>query len=307
MTMSASVESMPPQFPDRLSTLLVATDFSAPSGQALEWAAGVARAHGARIVITHAMDARIQASFRSSSLVEEIRRRLSELCAMVAARGVAIGFEIAFGPPWDVLPRLAENAQADLLVVGALGTGTLRTGLLGTAADRIVRSSSIPVLVHREQNTAPARSAIGTVLAGIDFSEESLHVAHFAALLASPANAGARLVLLHAIAPFPAHGTLIDGAPVPDGWEEDRQSAAQQLDALARSLAQRGHEAEVRIVAGFPAEAILHEAAAVKADLIAVGTTGRAGFNRFLLGSEAERILHRANCPVLALRRRRAP
>ena len=71
---------------------------------------------------------------------------------------------------------------------------------------------------------------------------------------------------------------------------------------MAEELRQQGFEVATLAREGFPPEVILGEAEAAGADLIAMGTHGRTGLAHLVLGSTAERVVQRANCPVLTVR-----
>lgn len=74
-----------------------------------------------------------------------------------------------------------------------------------------------------------------------------------------------------------------------------------------RELQNDGLEAEEACVPGEPVETILAQAAAYQADLLVVGTSGRRGISRLVLGSVAEALIKRAGCPVLTAKHKREP
>jgi len=76
------------------------------------------------------------------------------------------------------------------------------------------------------------------------------------------------------------------------------------LDHKLHQVAVPGSQVKVehRLVEGFAAEAILQAAEESKADMIVMGTHGRTGFNRLLMGSVAEEVLRKAACPVLTVK-----
>jgi nucleotide-binding universal stress UspA family protein len=108
-------------------------------------------------------------------------------------------------------------------------------------------------------------------------------------------------VLLHTVA-MPIDYADVPVPPLTEYWYESQQAATEQLEGLAAGLRSDRLQVEVKAVRGDPAEEIVREAAAIHADLIAMGTVGRTGLGRILLGSVAERVPHRARCPVLAVR-----
>ena len=137
---------------------------------------------------------------------------------------------------------------------------------------------------------------IRTILHPTDFSEQAQHA--FAAACSLARDHGSRVVVLYVRAPTTvAYGEM--GPIVPDPvWTPADVKAA--LAAL--HLPDPGVEAEYRVSEGEPAAEIIRLARELGANLIAMGTHGRSGLGRILLGSVAEAVLRRAPCPVLTLR-----
>jgi len=135
---------------------------------------------------------------------------------------------------------------------------------------------------------------IRTILHPTDFSEPSDYALRLAVALAR--DHGARLVLLHVAAPPPAFYSeaILIPAP-PDPHEEERQ----RLDRLA---VPGEVPTERRVVEGSPAEEVLRSAEDLGVDLIVMGTHGRTGLARLLMGSVAELVVRKAACPVLTVK-----
>jgi nucleotide-binding universal stress UspA family protein len=141
---------------------------------------------------------------------------------------------------------------------------------------------------------------IHTVLHPTDFSDHSAFAASLAGALAR--DYGARLVVLH-VAQFPP--AFAGEGMVPVGEADLRAEGAARLNALPAPRADV--RAERRLEVGDPATEILRVAAELPADLIVMGTHGRTGLGRLLLGSVAELVVRRAACPVLTVSRPAAP
>lgn len=140
-----------------------------------------------------------------------------------------------------------------------------------------------------------ADPVIRTILCPTDFSvgaESALRHALFFAR-----TFGAKLCLVH-----------VDDAsamelPGTSGLEEDRRDRLRaELDALAERHADEGAEIEVELLHGSPDEAIVAHAALVDADLVVLGTKGRTGLSRVLVGSVAERVVRHCPVPVITVR-----
>jgi nucleotide-binding universal stress UspA family protein len=136
---------------------------------------------------------------------------------------------------------------------------------------------------------------IRTILHPTDFSDCSEYARQVARSLSR--DYGARLVVVHVAPSEIVHAGLIGGPveskPLLEGME------AQLRDVFGEDL---DTDAEVHVKEGDPASAILQMADEVHADLIVMGTNGRSGLGRLLLGSVAEAVMHRARCPVLTVR-----
>jgi len=143
---------------------------------------------------------------------------------------------------------------------------------------------------------------IRTILVPLDFSDHAPAILEWAAHLAK--EHGSRLVLLHAYH-LPVEFQQLEGAYLPqDFWSNVKGEAQQTLDRHAEDLRGRGFEAEALVREGYPATAIEEEAERLGADLIVIGTHGLSGLKHLLLGSIAERVVQKAPCPVLTVKRK---
>jgi nucleotide-binding universal stress UspA family protein len=134
-----------------------------------------------------------------------------------------------------------------------------------------------------------------TLLHPTDFSDRSEYASRLACLLAR--DYGARLVVVHvAVPPVVVYGEGV----VPPEPEVFRAQAQEKLDRLEAPGAEL--RLERRLAEGDPVTEILHLAQEIGADLIVMGTHGRTGLSRLLMGSVAEQVVRQAPCPVLTVR-----
>jgi nucleotide-binding universal stress UspA family protein len=135
------------------------------------------------------------------------------------------------------------------------------------------------------------------LLVPIDFSACSEHALDYACELA--ARLGARVHVINAIGDtLPELSVALTDQMI----SSLRTSNATTLGALLEPRRKIAAFGEVRVVGGDARDAILQAAGDLRADLIVIGTHGRRGLSRVLLGSVAEDVLRRAPCPVLAVR-----
>jgi nucleotide-binding universal stress UspA family protein len=136
---------------------------------------------------------------------------------------------------------------------------------------------------------------INTILYPTDFSERSAYALQLATSLAR--DHGARLIVLNVVPPpAVAYGEVITGL----GDAEYKEQMRQNLERLR--VPDPAVKVDYRLEEGDPVRTILDVAAETKADLIVMGTHGRTGLGRLLLGSVAEQVLRNARCPVLAVK-----
>ena len=136
--------------------------------------------------------------------------------------------------------------------------------------------------------------AVQTILHPTDFSEQSQNAFRLACALAR--DYGAHLVLLHVVVrPVVAYGEAV----IPLDVEDYRREAQEKLDRLDPGPSIR---ATRRLEDGDPVTDILRVAGEIPCDLIVMGTHGRTGLARLLMGSVAEQIVRKAPCPVVTVR-----
>jgi nucleotide-binding universal stress UspA family protein len=291
-----------------LATIIVGLDLSPGSEQALERAAGLAELHRAKIVLVHAQADDAPLPHVTNDMIEQLgrvseamriedARQLAERLDRMHARGLAAELVGRTGPAGEVVAQVATERHADLIVIGTHGRTGISRFLLGSVAAAILRHAPCDVLVCRG---ADGSGAFARPLAATDFSPTALRALRHATKVTTP---GAPIDIVHAWQlPAGSWGaTLLGQARFP--WSTVRDavlsSARAQGDALVAGLADLGHPLHVELVQGPPASVITHAAERGGHDLIAIGTHGRGGFRRLLLGSVAESVVRHAPCSVL--------
>ncbi len=140
------------------------------------------------------------------------------------------------------------------------------------------------------------------LLSPVDLSELSAEALRFASVLAR--GTGARLVAMYAESvPAPPYFTESQIESLRRQFAESFAEAERSLKRFVQTaLGPTGADVEVRVVEALPVEGILAAASALGADWIVMGTHGRGGVNRWLLGSVAERVLRASSIPVVTVR-----
>ncbi len=223
--------------------------------------------------------------------------------------GIAPRYEITVGvgDPADTILSLADEHRAELIVIASHGRGALGRWTFGSVADRLARTSTLPVLVIRPKDAAPEVDTLPEferILLLTDGSERSLSAVDEAADLAK--KLGKPVTMVRAIfpeaelAPSAGYGAVY----APELYDELTKSiedeATKSLDAIAEQVKTHGAEAEYLLVHGPAAQTIM--SMATPNDLIVMTSHGRSGFRRWLIGSVAEKLVRDAPCPVMLVR-----
>ena len=141
------------------------------------------------------------------------------------------------------------------------------------------------------------------ILCPVDFSDFSDYAMRYAALLAQKFEA--HLTLLHVVAPILV--PLPGDALVPPMRQADLADIAdacrERLTRTAGDLAEKGITVACQVTSGVPYLEILRMAEELHADMIVMGTHGRSGLVHLMIGSVAERVVRKAPCAVLTVKR----
>ncbi|MDQ2965291.1 MAG: universal stress protein [Chloroflexota bacterium] len=138
-----------------ISKILLATDLSHASDIATDWAFDLARGLGASLLVVSVIDPRDLRlpGGRFWTRVDQVRERREAAAQTLVQRGGRMGIAVTFlvwdGDPGESIVAVAHAEQADLLLVGSHGRGSLGRLLLGSVSEYVVRNAPCPVLVAR--------------------------------------------------------------------------------------------------------------------------------------------------------------
>jgi len=281
-----------PSLEVKLDSVLVATDFSTASKQAVLYATAIARRHNSKLFIAH-----VVTSPSESGLMDGWRAGQAEIIEQLLANrldGIDHELVVRSGQVGEVLSRLIAEKRIDLVVLGTRGrTGVLKL-LLGSVAENIFRRALHPVLTvgpnisGQNPEIAPER-----ILAATGFAAHSVYGVRYAIGLAQ--NLRASIALLH----------VVTEAGEVSGDAKSRLTTERtgKLCSLIPANVNFASEPLLLVEFGPAPEKILQTAAAWNANLIVLGlrnvqeaSTGKATWAR------AYEIVSKANCPVLTVR-----
>ena len=288
--------------------IVVGTDFSDEAELAFDHAMGVARHTGGSITLMHALNLSVDAygtafvppvpdvyAAQAKEIQMEARNKLEQSPERHLGQGVEISHIFVEQLAGNSILSVAKDSGADLIVVGSHGHGWIKGLLLGSVSSRVAKYAECDVLVAR--GPAP-NGSYKNILVPTDFSETSKRVIERAVAILAP---GGRIELLHAWQ-LPGGPATYWGAVGPGFRESLRRSAIDFGEKAIRDVAGPGVDIHFTQVEGEPRRAIKDALEKGDFDLVMMGTHGRRGLERLLLGSVAESMIRSLESPVYLVR-----
>ena len=292
---------MPPldlSLPVQMKKVLLATDFSPASQNALLYALAMARRRNAKVYVTHVVSA--SGIFGSESQQRVVNDAWRDAHAemtnqFIAGRleGVETQIVIRQGEVWEEIGKLIDELQIELVVTGTQGRSGVWKKLVGSTAESILRQSPVPVLTIGPKVTQEAPSGgPKRILYSTGFSPQSLHAGRYALALAS--QAGAQLAMLNVVTGVSPDSVGARSELVSDGKRKLRDLLPPELALPA--------EPELFVEFGAAADAILQLAEKWMPQLIVLGVRRIQDEGRRISWATAYNVLANAPCPVLTIR-----
>jgi nucleotide-binding universal stress UspA family protein len=218
---------------------------------------------------------------------------LAQAAALAQAAGVSLETLSDQGEPHERIAAAAESAGSNLIVVGLKGRGLPAAALMGSTTARVIGFSPMDVLVVPE----PAGISLKKILLPTDGSRYSQKAAARALEICA-----ARGGELKVIAVLDAPPGFLESAPQ---VAADLLAGLEKITAEVQGRAQElGLACQAEVLQGPAYQAITGEAGKWQAGLIVMGSHGRTGLKRLLMGSVTERVIGFAPCPVLVVKGR---
>jgi nucleotide-binding universal stress UspA family protein len=280
-----------------IKRILCPTDLSPYSETAVRYALALARAHDAKLILLHCTDGTDPEE--ELGLLETSLREHLNPSDLIGSRWRSV---VAPADDIDVeIMKRAQTEHVDLIVMRSRRRPH-RAALLGSTAESICRSAPCPVLVmhndEREFVSDELRIDLKRVLVAYDFSDYSELALKYGLSIAQEHQA--ELHLLHVLPPRSVNEPEI--AWDPTSSESPYHTAARRLQRVVAADVHLWCNVKTAVSEGHPYREILNYAYKSEIDLISVGAHG-AGFGmRALFGSNVDRVLRQAPCPVLVAR-----
>lgn len=278
-----------------MKTIIVPVDFSEYSEYALNAAAILAKKYDADIIAVHMLELSTVHAYgeetKSNELakgvfyIKRAEQQFETFLDKDYLGGVNVTPIIRHFKVFNELGEVAEDNNADLIVMGSKGSSGISEFFIGSNTEKVVRHSEIPVLVIKN---SPANWDLQKVVFATDFSEQSTN---------------AFLTLSRMLAPLDVELQLLH-VNVPGEGFKDTDEMEWAVDTfLQNAEGNLGRLKDVYYISDRSAEkGILKYAKKVDADMIAIITHGRTGLSRFFEGSISEDLANHGNFPILTLK-----
>lgn len=283
-----------------LNNILIASDFSEHADWALQRAIDLAKTNRIKIHFLHVItpplisivppsETELQPDFlsRKKEIEDTISNKLKDNKLSCVS--------VALGRTPDEIARYADENHCELIVVGAHGRYYINDYVLGTTSGSIIKQSHFPVLLIKKEPTF----AYERILIATDLSEASIEtVKHTYSRFPN-----ATFQLLHIVDIY--YRQFVNTSDLDEEIEDKKHYKTkyifEKLDDFLSKCQVDESKFEKKIIGGYYADAIVHQANKWNADLLAFGTQSKSGLHYVLIGSVAKRILHLSNVDMLVV------
>jgi len=267
----------------RLEKLLLATDGSALSEGAIRETINLAKICSSKIYAVSVIELNPEFLANAPGLVEkkEIRQHLESVRSRAANENLDCEIIVHEGDePFQYIVDEAAKKQVEMIIMGRHGRTGLKRLLMGSVTAKVIGHTPHNVLVVPE-NAAFSFQKILIVTDGSRYSESAAREA-----ISISRRCGSDLIAL---------SVATKNMNLP--------SAKESVDKVIQAAEKEGMKVEGLTLQGTPYEVIVNTAATKKADMVVIGSHGRTGLERLLMGSVTERVIGHAGCAVLVVKK----
>ncbi len=289
-------------------TILVPTDGSEGAEAAARHGLNLATAFDSQIHLLSVVDERSHSSAladldptigeQREVFEQQATEAVEQLEELVSDPSVTCHTAVEHGIPYEAILSYVAEHDIDLVSMGTHGRTGLDRLLVGSVTERVVRTSDVPVLTTRHE--PDDRSSYDRILIPTDGSESATAAIDHGIAIADRFDATVHalsVVDVNAVA-----GAYDAGPGIPDLLDSLEEGCEQAVAAVEDEGENRDVDIVTDVVQGTPYRAIREYVDDEGIDLITMGTHGRTGLERYLIGSVTERTVRTSNVPVLTVR-----
>lgn len=279
-----------------LEKILLATDFSKSSDNLANYAISLAKTFQSRITLIHVLPDDIKNKKAVSLLNEAAINMLHTIGEKISAEGVKVDEPVLeFGSPYDKVVKTANKINANMILIGSgekLKNDAFR---LGVTAEKVIQLSDQPVWVVKKDSP----TIIKNILCPVDFSRTSKRALKNAVIIARRFNAKLSILSVYKL-----HNPMTLRLKIDMEQENDRirSEHSKNFTKFLKDVNLTDVDSTQEICGGDPAQEILRAASKSKSDLLIMGTTGKTGLNKMIVGSVTEKVVREVPCSFITLK-----
>jgi nucleotide-binding universal stress UspA family protein len=280
----------------KIESILLAIDFSQGSKDALKSAVFLAAKNRSKIHLLHVIPPLYGWNIDQSSILRDAEGMLAEYVEEIHQGGVSETHAVAlFGNPHEEIVGRADSLDVNLIMIGSGEKDEGDRFPLGTTAENIIRGSFRPVWVVKRGASPGMRK----IICPVDFSEHSRRALVNAVNLSRMFAAELQVLTVAEKMTSVYRGMALHSANIQADWEKHIRK---ELDKFLDSFDFGGIVWDKVLRTGKPHEEVLKAAAETGSDMIVMGSLGRKGLVRILMGSVAEKIARELPCSLIMMK-----
>lgn len=275
-----------------MKKILVPTDFSPKAENALKVAAQMARRHNAEIYLLHMLELPLalvdpMSGGSAKQLPEALffmklaKKRFKELMSRDYLKDVKVHETVEFHQAFEGIMEISQKYNCDMIIMGSNGATGLKEIFIGSNAGKVVRNSTIPVLIIKNEHP---EFKVSKIVFGTDCNLENKHTLNMAKNFAEKMNASLDLVYINT-----ANNFMI---------EDEAQKC---LEDFVKGEDLKNHSLNIYNDVSVE-KGLLNFSNSIHADLIGISTHGRKGLDHFFNGSISEDLVNHANMPIITFK-----
>ena len=278
-----------------LEKILLATDFSKSSDNVVENAIVLAKTFNSKIILVHVLP--IIKNIKTRTLVKEtFLKQLDALNEKISKEGIKTDTPVLiFGNHFEKIVKTADRIKANTILIGAGEKTKDEVYQLGTTAEKIIKLSDRPVWVIKNDRILNVRN----IICPVDFSQESERALKNAITIARRFKARLNISSVYDVSYYDPPSYIFN---FDKEIELARSEHLEEFDLFLKKFNLTDLDWKKVIQIGDPAEEILKSIKRYKYDLLIMGTTGKSGLIKILMGSVTEKVVREVPCTFIMIK-----
>ena len=275
-----------------ISNILLATDFSPESQNALQCALSLARRYRTKLFLAHATPSLwVELTDLTDAKRHEGEVKMAQLESPEGLKNLPHKTIVETGEPWQVLSHLVREENVDFVVMGTHGAGGMNKLFVGSTAEQVIRHATCPVFTVGPHVRTLVSDRFASILYATDFSEGSMRALDYALSFAEEDRS--EMTMLHVIESTPvSESELVE-------WKRQDRDKLKQMIPPDLDLA---YKPEIEVEVGAAAQEIVRLADSRDTDLVVMGCHSGGAVSTHLPWTTLHHVLQHTHCPVLTVR-----